>query len=103
MASKNSPRVNAYAVSGNALEKLWRTFNVVADGFGLTEEEFLDILTAGITTDYGREDETLGPAGAELFALFDTDKVPSLIILTRFAVLTKKDDVRRTGWSMPSR
>jgi microtubule-associated protein-like 6 len=81
----------AYAVPEAGIDNLWDAFNDVAEGFGLTVEEFLEIVRVSLKEFTEMTDKRLDLASQKVFAVFDDDVnglIDALEFLGAFAVLS---------------
>ena len=63
------------AVPKDAVDQLWESFNDVAEGFGLSIEEFLEITRTALKDYMELSDKKIDQLSAKVFAVFDDDKV----------------------------
>ena len=63
------------AVPRSCIYDLWEAFNDVAEGFGLTIEEFQEILKAALMEYLGVIERTLNSDTEKVFRIFDDDEV----------------------------
>lgn len=63
------------AVPKDAVDQLWESFNDVAEGFGLSIEEFLEITRTALKEHMELSDKKIDQVSAKAFGIFDDDKV----------------------------
>ncbi len=79
------------AVPEAAINNLWDAFNDVAEGFGLTVEEFLEIIRVSLKEFTEMTDKRLDLSSQKVFAVFDNDVnglIDALEFLGAFSVLS---------------
>ena len=59
----------------DAVDQLWESFNDVAEGFGLSIEEFLEITRTALKEHMELSDKKIDQVSAKAFGTFDDDKV----------------------------
>jgi len=69
--------------------ELWNAFNDIAEGFGLTIDEFQDIIKHALKDNLGITDQILNASSEKAFRLFDDDEVLiffsyNLVIMSKF-------------------
>jgi WD40 repeat protein/Ca2+-binding EF-hand superfamily protein len=87
----SAPFVN---LSGRAMEALWEAFNNTAEGFGVNQEEFIEIMSE-LTEEMQTPYEKLKKRAEELFAAMDTDAnnlVDALEFLSSLALSSGMND-----------
>eukprot|EP00937_MAST-01D_sp_MAST-1D-sp2_P003926 g3926.t1 len=75
----------------DAVDQLWESFNDVAEGFGLSIEEFLEITRTALKDTMELSDKKIDQLSAKVFAVLDDDKndlVDALEFLGAFALLS---------------
>ena len=60
---------------------LWEAFNDIAEGFGLTIEEFQEILKSALMEYLGVTERVLNTDTEKVFRIFDDDEVSSHLLL----------------------
>jgi hypothetical protein len=65
----------AMLVPKDAVDQLWESFNDVAEGFGLSIEEFLEITRTALKDYMELSDKKIDQLSAKVFGVFDDDKV----------------------------
>jgi hypothetical protein len=71
-------------VSRRSLEILWNAFNDIADGFGVTEEEFVEICLE-LREAMGVSEQSIQERASTLFKVYDTDQVSTPGVLVWLA------------------
>ena len=59
---------------------LWEAFNDIAEGFGLTVEEFHEIVKSSLMEHLSLTEKVLAAETDALFRLFDDDEVNSVLV-----------------------
>ena len=75
----------------DAVDQLWESFNDVAEGFGLSIEEFLEINRTALKEHMELSDKKIDQLSAKVFSVLDDDKndlVDALEFLGAFALLS---------------
>jgi WD40 repeat protein/Ca2+-binding EF-hand superfamily protein len=75
----------------DAVDQLWESFNDVAEGFGLSIEEFLEINRTALKEYMELSDKKIDQLSAKVFAVLDDDKndlIDALEFLGTFALLS---------------
>lgn len=74
------------AVPKSCVYDLWEAFNDIAEGFGLTIEEFQEIIKSALLEYLNITERALNSDTEKVFRLFDDDEVGSLLYLLRFCL-----------------
>ena len=62
-------------VPRSCIFELWHAFNDIAEGFGLTIDEFQEIIKHALKDNLGITDQILNASSEKAFRLFDDDQV----------------------------
>jgi hypothetical protein len=86
------------SVPRRSMYELWTSYNDIAEGFGLTIEEFSEILKGGTIEYLAVTERTLAPEIDALFRLLDDDEVKIVSVNSTFVVTLFY--LCRTNWLM---
>jgi hypothetical protein len=67
-----------YTVPRSCVYDLWEAFNDIAEGFGLTIEEFQEILKCALLEYLGVTERVLNTDTDKVFRIFDDDEVSNI-------------------------
>ena len=89
------------SVPKDAVDQLWESFNDVAEGFGLSIEEFLEINRTALKEHMELSDKKIDQLSAKVFSVLDDDKndlVDALEFLAAFAVISGMTPEEKTRY-----